>query len=152
VLLTNVRTVAAGLLVAVLAGGGNSAPVPVERAKAEKELAALAEKLHGSWDGGPCEGTITFRADRTYEWTGIGPGGDRDSGAWSLRGDPAEPVLVMECKKSDAEDRRGKTTERTVVRVDGEEFEFKHADGTAAGVFDRVKPEIGARPAREPEE
>jgi hypothetical protein len=152
VLLTSTRTGAAGLLLVAFAAGGSSAPVPIERAKAEKELAALAEKLTGSWRGGDCVGTITFRADRTYEWTGIGPGGDRDSGAWSLRGDPAEPVLVMECKKSDAEDRRGKTTERTVVRVDAEEFEFKHADGTAARVFDRVKPEIGARPAREPEE
>jgi len=152
VLLTAARTVAAGLLLVALAGGGISAPVPLERAKAEKELAALAEKLHGSWRGGACEGMITFRADRTYEWTGIGPGGDRDNGVWSLRGDPAKPTLVMECKKSDDADRQGKTTERTVVRVSGEEFEFRHADATAARVFERVKPEVGPRPPRGPEE
>lgn len=151
-LLTAARTVTAGLLLVALAVGGSSAPVPVDRAKDEKALAALAEKLHGSWRGGACEGTITFRADRTYEWTGIGPGGDRDSGAWSLRGDPAKPTLVMECKKSDDPDHQGKTTERTVVRVSGEEFEFKDADATASRVFNWVKPEVGARPPRGPEE
>ena len=141
---TTARTVVAGLLIAVLAAGGTSAPVPVERVKAEKDLVAVAEKLHGSWIGGPCGGTITFRADRTYEWTGIGPGGDRDSGAWSLRGDPAKPILVMECKKSDAKEREGKTTERKVVRVDGEEFEFKYADEAPSHVFER-QPKCGVR-------
>jgi len=89
------RTLAAGLLVALVAVSGSTAPVPADRAKAEKELAAVAAKLHGSWRGGACEGTITFCENRTYSWTGIGPGGDCHEGTWTLRGDPTQPTLVI---------------------------------------------------------
>lgn len=132
------RSIMMGVLVAVFAPVGASAPVPADRAKVEKELAAVATKLHGSWQGGPCEGEVTFRADRTYEWTGIGPGGNRHEGTWTLRGDPARPTLVMACKKADELALEGKTTELAVVRV-GEEFEFKRPDAAKPQTFERTK-------------
>src|SRR5437870_4144046 len=99
-MLLNPRLALTALMLAALAATGPAAPVPAERAKAEKELAAVAAKLHGAWRGGACEGTITFRENGTYTWTGIGPGGHRHEGKWVLRGDPAQPVLAMECRKS----------------------------------------------------
>ena len=82
------------LLLAVLTATGFAAPVPAERAKAERELAALGTKLHGRWHGeGGCVGNLTFRADGTYEWTHRGPGGHTDTGAWAVRGEPMAPVL-----------------------------------------------------------
>ena len=127
-------------LVAVVALGASAAPVPAERAKAEKELTAVATKLHGSWRGVACEGEITFHENRTYEWTGIGPGGDRHEGVWTLRGDPARPTLVMECKKADDPERKGKTTELKVVGVDDDQFEFKYSDTTKSRTFEKTRP------------
>jgi hypothetical protein len=138
------RTTVAGLLIASVASGTIApitlaAPVPAASAKAEKELAAVAAKLHGSWRGGACEGEITFRENRTYEWTGIGPGGERHEGTWTLRGDPARPALVMECKKADDPEREGKTTELKIVGVDDDQFEFKYSDTTKSRTFERAK-------------
>jgi hypothetical protein len=116
------------LLVAIFAATGSAAPVPAERLKAEKELAVVATKLHGTWLGEPCEGDITFHANRTYEWTGIGPGGERHAGAWTLIGDPAKPTLVMKCMKSDDPDRTGKTTELKFARLDEASFAFELPD------------------------
>jgi hypothetical protein len=134
------RIVVAGVLVALLAPGGTSAPVPADRAKAEKELAAVAAKLHGAWMGGPCEGIITFREDHTYAWTGIGPGGDQHEGKWSLRGDPTQPTLVMECRKSFDVNLK-ENVELRIVRV-GTEFEFKIADTEKPQLFERVPPPL----------
>lgn len=120
------RIALTAVLLAVLATGATSAPVPADRAKADKEFAAVAAKVLGSWDGGPCEGAITFRADRTYEWTGRGPDNESDTGVWTLRGDPAEPTLVMECKKSDSPARAAKTTEVKVASVDDERLLLQH--------------------------
>ena len=82
-------------LIAALAGGpfAGAAPVPRERMP-DKDLAAVKTKLVGPWRGGPCVGELTLRANGTYEWTGIGPGGEQHSGIWWLKGDPASVVCV----------------------------------------------------------
>ena len=136
-----VARIAAGVLVAVIALGACAAPVPADRAKTEKELAAVAMKLHGLWRGVACEGEITFRADRTYEWTGIGPGGERHEGVWTLRGEGSRPTLVLTCKKADDPERKGKSTELKVVGVDDDQFEFRHSDTKTSRTFERAKKE-----------
>lgn len=139
--MTATARIAAGVLVAVLAPSGTAAPVPADRAKAEKELAALVKKLHGAWIGGPCEGIITLREDGTYAWTGIGPGGDQHEGKWALRGDPAQPTVVMESRKSFDVTLKG-TVELRVVRAGDAEFEFKVAGAEKPRLFERVKPPL----------
>ncbi|MCI0701846.1 MAG: hypothetical protein L0241_12250 [Planctomycetia bacterium] len=133
-----------GFLLAGLVATGSAAPVPPERLKAEKELAVVAEKLHGSWGGGPCVGVITFRANRTYEWTGIGPAGERDEGGWGLIGDPAKPTLVMKCKTSDDPKRAGKTTEWKFAWLNEENVALVNTDKAALTSFARVKKESPA--------
>jgi hypothetical protein len=97
------------LLAAAASAAG--APVPAERAKEEKRLAALAAGLHGSWVGGPCEGRITFRRDGTYEWIFRGPGGDSEGGTWFLRPGTPHPKLVLKCKMADDRKREGGVVE-----------------------------------------
>ncbi len=135
------RPLVAGVLLVVFTAGGRSAPVPAERLKAEKQLAAAATKLTGVWRGGPCEGTIALRADRTYSWTGIGPGGEAHAGTWSLRGDPATPTLALTCKEADAPDLEGTTVEAKFARIGDDEFELKETEAERPKTFRRVKDE-----------
>jgi hypothetical protein len=144
VFVTPLRTAAAGLLLAALAPGGASAPVPADRAKAEKELAAVAAKLHGSWAGPPCEGRLTFHANRTYEWTDRGPAGKRDKGVWTLGGDPAQPTLVLECKSSAEPDLVGKAAEVKLVRLDEETLAFKEPGAKKPKTFERAEKDSPA--------
>lgn len=127
-MLVNFRVLAAGVLAALVVMNTTAAPVPADRVKAEKEMATVVAKLHGSWQGGPCEGRMTFRRDRTYEWSGRGPGGESDKGVWILRGDATQPTLVMECKESDNPDRAGKSLEVSLIRVDDENLVLKYAN------------------------
>jgi len=139
------RIARAGVLFALAVGAGagaSGAPVPAERIKAEKELAALATKLHGVWIGGPCEGRFTFRADGTYEWTHRGPGGDTDAGTWAIRGDAQKPVLVLKCKTSDDSDREGTTAEMKLDRLDEMGFTFKSPESSAPMRFSRGTKEL----------
>jgi hypothetical protein len=147
-MLVKPRVALIALMGAVFAAGGSGAPVPAERAKAEKELAAVAAQLNGVWRGGPCEGTITFRENGTYTWTGIGPGGNCHEGKWVLRGDPTQPVLAMECRKS-FDRALSENLELRVVRVAASEFEFKTADAEKHRLFERVKTKS---PAGSPKE
>ena len=140
---TTFRAGATVLLVAVLAAGATPAPVPQAVVRAEKELAAVKEKLCGSWRGGPCEGEYTFRPNGTYDFIFIGgPAPMSHEGVWSLRGDPAKPTLVMQCRKGA---RRDKTVELTVVRVDDKEFEFE-PDPEETRIFYRAKADVVPAP------
>ncbi|MFI5380183.1 MAG: hypothetical protein ACHRHE_12870 [Tepidisphaerales bacterium] len=64
-------------------------------------LAALEQKLLGTWRGLPCEGNYTFNADGTYELENYTPGGITLTGTWSLRWDALPPTLLLTCKTSD---------------------------------------------------
>jgi hypothetical protein len=76
------------------------APVPPVKAP-EKGPSAIERKLHGSWRSeSACGGTLTIKADGTYEHTGLGPGGDTCSGAWEMRWDALPPTLVLTCKEA----------------------------------------------------
>jgi len=139
---TALRCVLAGsLLAALLTNGatGSAAPVPADRARAEKELQALKAKLCGSWRGGPCEGCLTLRADGTYSWTEIGPGGDQHFGAWGLKGDPAQPTLVLKCAEADDKELEGKVIELKLLRVADAGIEFKEPGAEKPKNFSRVK-------------
>lgn len=122
--LTAPRTLSAVVLVAVLAAYGASAPVPADRAGAEKQLAGVGTQLCGTWAGGPCQGNITLRANRTYSWVGIGPAAIRHDGTWALRGDPARPILVMKRDTADLREREGAMVELKIVRVTPKELVF----------------------------
>jgi hypothetical protein len=65
------------------------------------ELAALEQKLLGTWWGGACVGNYTFNADGTYQLRNFTPGNNTLTGAWSLRWDALPPTLVVTCKTSD---------------------------------------------------
>jgi hypothetical protein len=64
-------------------------------------LAALEQKLLGTWRGGPCVGNYTFNADGTYKLSNFTPGSNTLTGTWSLRWDALPPTLVVTCKTSD---------------------------------------------------
>jgi hypothetical protein len=135
----NCRTAAAGMLVALLAATALAAPVPAERVKAEKELAAFATKLHGTWDGNRgCQGRLILQADGTYEWKFRGPGGDTDTGVWEMRGDPQSPTLSLKCKTSDDPTREGKTVDMKNVRVSEPQLVFKSPEATGSLAFTRA--------------
>jgi hypothetical protein len=142
--------VLAGLVLAALALVGanvSAAPIPVERVKAQKELAAQATKLHGAWIAGPCEGRLDFRADGTYEWTQRGPGGEAENGAWAVQGTPTALVLVLKCKTADDVTREGKTVELPLVMMENGGFTLKHPEVRKPMEFVRVK--CGPRPPLE---
>ena len=65
------------------------------------ELAALEQKLLGTWWGGPCVGNYTLHANGTYELRKFSPGNNTLTGTWSLRWDSLPPTLVVTCKNSD---------------------------------------------------
>jgi len=136
VLVNLLRVAFAGTLVAATV---SAAPVPAERAKAEKELAAVAAKLHGSWRGGPCVGCLTFRANGTFEWTGIGPGGDSKTGNWFVRGEALAPILILKCVAADDEEEKGKATEYKLVQMDAASFAFKYPEREKPQVFERAE-------------
>lgn len=118
---------------------GWAAPVPAERAKAERELVAMGTKLHGTWIGGPCEGHLTFRADGTYAWKHRGPAGFSEAGTWAIRGEPSAPVLIMKCKKSTHEDRIGTTVEMKLNRVDETGCVFTYPETSTPKRFESAK-------------
>jgi hypothetical protein len=64
------------------------------------ELAALEQKLLGTWHGPACIGTLTFNPDRSFERQHFTPGDNTVSGTWSLRWDALPPTLVLKCKTS----------------------------------------------------
>jgi hypothetical protein len=65
------------------------------------ELAALEQKLLGTWHGPACIGTITFKRDGSFERHHFTPGDNTVAGTWSLRWDALPPTLVLKCKTSD---------------------------------------------------
>jgi hypothetical protein len=140
-LVNALRTVRGGTLVAMIATvavSGTAAPIPAERAKAEKELVAFGTKLHGAWHGDVgCQGTITFKADGTYQWIHRGPGGHRDTGAWALRGEVPQPVLILKCKTS--QDDRAGTTVEVKLTLEGTGLAFQHANPPMTETFTRMK-------------
>jgi len=128
----------AGALVAMLAASGIAAPVPAERVKAAKELAALAAKFEGEWRGDAgCQGTLILQANGTYEWKFRGPGGDTDTGVWELRGDTQSPTLSLKCKTSDDPERKGKTVDVKVVRMTEGALAFQYPEATEPMTFTR---------------
>lgn len=117
-MLVTSRSAFAGVLIALVAATGWTAPVPAERVKTERELAAFATKLHGSWSGDAgCQGTLALQANGTYEWKLRGPGGDTDAGVWEMRGDAQSPALWLKCKTSDDPERVGTGVQMKVTQV-----------------------------------
>jgi hypothetical protein len=74
------------------------APAPPEKPKIPFPL---ERKLHATWRSeSACGGTVTLRADGTYEHRRQGPGGDTSSGRWEVRWDALPPTLVLTCEDS----------------------------------------------------
>jgi hypothetical protein len=107
------KAVENALVAAVL--GANWLPTAVLRGGESANLAisqsGLEQKLHGTWKGGPCMGTITFKADGTFERREYSPGGNQLKGLWHVRWDALPPTLVLDCKESDSEHFAGKKDE-----------------------------------------
>lgn len=80
----------------------------------------LEKKLLGSWEGGPCTGLLTFKADGTYERQHFTPGNNRLSGTWKLNWSALPPTLTLNCTQSDDADFVGKPdTPKLIELTDG---------------------------------
>ena len=91
-------------------------------------LEPLERALHGAWGGiGPCDGTLTFRPDGTYERRHYSPGGYRVGGTWVIRWDALPPTLVLTCETSDGPHLVGRTVAVKLVRLDGDALAYQHA-------------------------
>ncbi|MBY0455748.1 MAG: hypothetical protein K2V38_00260 [Gemmataceae bacterium] len=111
-----------------------AAPVPAAVLKEEAQRLALVGALAGaSYRGGPCQGEITLRADGTFDWNGIGPGGDRRSGTWAVRGLAREPVVVLTCTAADSLDDKGREDKFEPVRTNGKLIALRDRTGADNG-------------------
>jgi len=119
---------AAAVLLVGLAQVVSAEPPAKERGK---ELAALEQKLLGTWKGQTaCAGNYLFHADGTYELTGYGPAAGDTAGTWRVRWDALPPTLVLTCKTSELQEEVGQSTEVKLIRLDGEGLAVKHANQT----------------------
>lgn len=128
------------VLTAVLA---LNAPVPPDAGKPP----AVEAKLHGQWQGGPCQGTFTFKPDGTYELTGWSPGGYRLTGTWAMRWDALPPTLVLTCKASSDKGYVGTKWEVKVGELNGQALSIAFdspKEGKATIRYTRVK--LGEKP------
>jgi hypothetical protein len=84
-----------------------------------KEIAALEQKLLGSWWGQEgCSGRYLFRKDGTYDLKGLGPTANETAGTWKVRWDALPPTLVLTCKMSESDEEIGKDTELKLQQLD----------------------------------
>jgi hypothetical protein len=84
--------------------------------------------LPGVWRGtAPCDGSLTFRTDGTFERQHYSPGDYHLSGTWAVRRDGVPPVLVLTCNASDEPTDVGGITEVVIVRVDADVLEYRWA-------------------------
>lgn len=125
------------------------APVPAAKAQ-EKGPTAIERKLHGSWRSqSACGGTLTFRADGTYQHDGQGPGGDTSSGAWEVRWDALPPTLIITCKASTDPARAG-AREAKLEGLNDDTLVLAYTKGAKA-YFARVKTlGVGRTEIRQP--
>ena len=100
-------------------------------------LAALERKLLGVWHGGPCMGSITFKADGTFTREHYSPGNNTLAGVWSVRWESLPPTLVMTCKTSDGQDYIGKTDELKLVELNGEVLTYRHPGTEGSSRYSR---------------
>ncbi|MCE9604359.1 MAG: hypothetical protein K8U03_05575 [Planctomycetia bacterium] len=80
----------------------------------------LESKLHGTWVGGPCMGTLIVKADGTFERRGYSPGGNRLAGTWKLNWEALPPTLTLNCTESDEVSFVGEKYERRLVELNGD--------------------------------
>ncbi len=126
----------AAILLAALA---LTAPVPPDAAKPP----GVEAKLHGDWEGGPCQGTFTFRPDGTYQLRGWSPGNCTLGGTWAFRWDALPPTLVLTCKSSSDKEYVGKVWEAKVAGLNADALTIawdSATEGKAASRYERVKP------------
>jgi hypothetical protein len=103
VLIAGFVQIAAAPVVGALATAQAQSVSASQRAAASKggELAALEQKLLGTWHGPACIGTLTFNPDGSFKRQHFTPGDNTLAGTWSLRWDALPPTLVLKCKTSD---------------------------------------------------
>jgi hypothetical protein len=107
-----------------------------------KELAALEQKMLGTWKGQTtCDGRLVFRVDGTYQLTEYGPASNDSKGTWRVRWDALPATLVLTCTSSDVPEEVGKTTEVKLVKLDDKSLaiEYTNRDGSPSGHYARVK-------------
>jgi hypothetical protein len=103
------------------------------------EPALLEQKLYGEWVGGPCMGTIDFRADGTFERRNYSPGGHTLQGTWALKWNAVPPTLVMTCKTSSSQDFVGWKLTADLVRLNDAEFAYQEPGDEQTVDFERKK-------------
>jgi hypothetical protein len=117
---------AAAVLLVSLAQVVLAGPPEKERGK---ELAALEQKLVGSWEQRTgCAGYFLFRADGTHELRGYGPAPIDLAGTWKVRWDALPPTLVLTCKTSEMPEELGKLR---IMQLDDETLEVQYAKNHA---------------------
>jgi len=106
-----------------------------------EKLAALEQRLHGTWKGGACMGELTFWADGSYERTHYSPGNNFVTGSWEVRWDTLPPTLILTCETSNAPDRikPGETTEVRIVQLDAEALHYQFPGEEHFVRYERMK-------------
>lgn len=98
------------------------------------QLAAIEEKLLGSWRGAACAGDYTFNADGTFRCCNFTPGQNTITGTWSIRWDALPPTLVLTCLTSDFTQKDptrpeykqlGKALELKLVELNDQSFAYQ---------------------------
>ncbi len=84
-------------------------------------------KLYGEWQGGPCRGEFTLRADGTFERRHYSPGNNHLTGTWEVLWESRRPpTLVLTCKTSDRADQVGKRSEIKLVQLDDKTLAYQY--------------------------
>jgi hypothetical protein len=130
-----------------------------DRSEKGDKLAALKQKLLGTWQGGACVGSLTFNPDGSFERHNFTPGNNTIGGTWSLRWDALPPTLVLTCKTSDfkkkdpdRQDYVGKVDELKLFELNGDAVayrfdkrEFRYKRRTVSGGANSVSSKDAAR-------
>jgi hypothetical protein len=129
----------AAVLLAGLVQVGSAGPSGKEPGQ---ELATLEQKLLGTWEGStPCDGSLVFREDGTYDLTGYGPAHDDSKGTWRVRRGSCPATLVLTCTTSEIQGEAGRTTEVKLIKLDDTSLavEYANQNGNPPGDYARVK-------------
>lgn len=127
----------------------------IRSAAAEKpdRLAALEQKLLGTWIGPACGGDYTFKSDGTFEVAYFTPGQNNLTGKWSIRWDALPPTLLLTYKTSDIKKRDpdriefeylGKTREGKTHELNSDTLVYRFSGDEWILRFSRPEDEYGS--------
>jgi hypothetical protein len=114
-------------------------PPPTAGGAQDGRPVALERKLHGTWKGGACVGTLTLRPNGTFERRHYSPGGNTLTGTWAVRWDALPPTLTLTCKDADYAGYVGTTEEVKLVQLDDAALAWQREGAEQPVRFERPK-------------